>query len=87
MKKDLEEKVAVTLARFDEAVKQSSTRRRSDPTAQQQQQQPETAGRRELDLAERITAEANGETPEGTSSCHSVEFFISVVVSFAQTTA
>lgn len=64
MKKDLEEKVAVTLNRFDKAVKQSSTRRLSDPNVPQQHY-PE---RRELDLAERITAEAEGGAPEGTST-------------------
>lgn len=74
MKKDLAEKVAVTLARFDKAVKQSSTRRRSDPTVQQPQQsepESETASeRRELDLAERIVAQADGGTPAGSSLCH-----------------
>lgn len=62
MKKDLEEKVAVTLARFDEAVKQSSTRRRSGPTA------PQHLERRELDLAEGIAAETDGESPAGTGA-------------------
>eukprot|EP00752_Nemacystus_decipiens_P010651 g9484.t1 len=61
MKKDLEDKVAVTLARFDKAVKESSTRRRSDPTAQQQGQGPG----REVDLVDvdRIAAEAEGGAP------------------------
>lgn len=69
MRKDLEEKVAVTLARFDEAVKQSSTRRQSDPrdtinSAQDEREEPQQE--RDLDLAERITAEAEGTRPLST---------------------
>eukprot|EP00903_Cladosiphon_okamuranus_P022461 g20658.t2 len=75
MKKDLEEKVEVTLARFDKAVKESSTRRLLDPTAQRQQQselefEPETASeRREVDLAEGIAAQLEGGTPTGKPRC------------------
>lgn len=58
MRKDLGQKVSVTLARFDKAVKESCTRRRSDPNEPQQQE-----SERELDLADRITAELEGRKP------------------------
>ncbi len=70
MRKDLEDKVVVTLARFDEAVKQSNTRRRSKSIdSAQQEQEPD----RDLDLAERIAAAASGagssSSSAGMSSC------------------
>lgn len=67
MRQDLEQKVSVTLARFDKAVKESCTRRHSDPKEPQQQEPPE----REVDLVERVTAETEegSKPPAGMHSC------------------